>query len=757
MLAFAFLNPLLLWALPLAAVPIIIHLLNRRRFKIVPWAAMEYLLAALKRNRKRIRMEQWLVLLLRVLAVLLLVFLVSRPQLGGGGLLRSTTHHIVLLDDTGSMTQRSGSSNLFDKAQDRVREVADKLGQTRSGDLFSLVRTSRPTQPDLWAQRVGPDLGTRTGQLLKEMSVGDGTMELGELLQLTKKRAAEQKDASRTVYHLVTDLRAVDWVSEDDKPRSALVSALAGVDEGAVEVLPIGAHDTDNLAITAVRSKDRVSTTGLPTEFSVDVQNVGLDASNPGEVAVEVDGQSRVVQPVPQLAPGERASVDFQHTFFTAGFHRIDASFPTPADTFPLDDRRTLALEVTDRVHILLVDGDPGDSNEGSETFFLTVALDPGGDAVSGNDVQVVSDSTLAETDLKPFDMVWLCNVPAPSEAVVQQLEQFVAAGGGLICFLGGQVDVPRYNELLFKSGKGLLPLQLGEITGDPDKPDHGFLANADHPLVGRMPELFEILMQKALLIKRHLTMVEEQGSQANVMARVRDADGTPLIVTRTFGNGGGEVVVLGITADKHWSNMPDTYAEVVLSNQMRRFATKVHDTAGSNLLTREAYRLQLDPGRYKPDITVRGLVDGGEELTVTAMAPEAAPARPADGKPADAPPGDAKQEAAAPALLQLSLPMAELRTLGAYEVELHGHGDEIEKRMFARNLPGVEGRLVRLQKTVFQKVFPPEVQDRVVFLQENSGLGTGTGEGEIWRFLAIALLLGLLLESLLAWRFGRR
>ena len=85
--ALAFLNPLLLWALPLCAVPIIIHLLNRRRFKKVPWAAMEFLLAAMKRNKKRLRMEQWLVLLLRTLAVLLLVGLVTRPQLGGGGLL----------------------------------------------------------------------------------------------------------------------------------------------------------------------------------------------------------------------------------------------------------------------------------------------------------------------------------------------------------------------------------------------------------------------------------------------------------------------------------------------------------------------------------------------------------------------------------------------------------------------------------------------------------------------------------------------
>ncbi|MEY3160846.1 MAG: hypothetical protein RIT25_837, partial [Planctomycetota bacterium] len=70
MLLLAFLNPMLLWALPLCAVPIVIHLLNRRRFQVKQWAAMEYLLNAMKRNRKRMRMEQWLVLLLRVLAVL---------------------------------------------------------------------------------------------------------------------------------------------------------------------------------------------------------------------------------------------------------------------------------------------------------------------------------------------------------------------------------------------------------------------------------------------------------------------------------------------------------------------------------------------------------------------------------------------------------------------------------------------------------------------------------------------------------------
>src|SRR5262245_3210282 len=123
MIALAFLNPLLLWAVPLAAVPIVIHLLNRRRFQRVPWAAMEYLLAALKRNRKRLRMEQWLVLLLRTLAVLLLAFLVARPQLAGGGIVGTRTHHVVLLDDTASMLQHTGSATLWDHAKDQVRRL----------------------------------------------------------------------------------------------------------------------------------------------------------------------------------------------------------------------------------------------------------------------------------------------------------------------------------------------------------------------------------------------------------------------------------------------------------------------------------------------------------------------------------------------------------------------------------------------------------------------------------------------------------
>ncbi len=80
LLAISFLNPLLLWGSALAAIPLIIHILNRRRFRRVRWAAMEFLLRAFKKNRRRARFEQLLLLLLRMLLVALAAFLLSRPR-----------------------------------------------------------------------------------------------------------------------------------------------------------------------------------------------------------------------------------------------------------------------------------------------------------------------------------------------------------------------------------------------------------------------------------------------------------------------------------------------------------------------------------------------------------------------------------------------------------------------------------------------------------------------------------------------------
>src|SRR5580693_4279075 len=96
-----FLQPIILVALPLVALPIVIHLINQRRYQSIRWAAMMFLLTANRMSRGYARLRQWLILMFRMLAIAGLLFAVSRPMASGwfgkaaGGRADTT---IILLD-----------------------------------------------------------------------------------------------------------------------------------------------------------------------------------------------------------------------------------------------------------------------------------------------------------------------------------------------------------------------------------------------------------------------------------------------------------------------------------------------------------------------------------------------------------------------------------------------------------------------------------------------------------------------------------
>src|SRR5262249_54804266 len=123
-----FLNQPLLWGLSLASIPLLIHLLFRRQYRRVDWAPMRYLKLSIQRNRRRVRLEQILLLLLRTALVLLLFFLVARPVMHAEGLSRwlgasGRTNRIVVVDDSLSM----GYTDQGRSALARAQEVAAEL------------------------------------------------------------------------------------------------------------------------------------------------------------------------------------------------------------------------------------------------------------------------------------------------------------------------------------------------------------------------------------------------------------------------------------------------------------------------------------------------------------------------------------------------------------------------------------------------------------------------------------------------------
>ena len=144
MWALGFANAPLLYALAAAAVPIVIHLLNRRKFREVPWAAMRFLLAAIRKNRRRIRIEQWLLLAIRTLVVLLVVTAMAKPFLETFGAVIAGPAHPP--GDRArrlavSMGYTSGESSRFDQAK---AVAAQLVKDSRGGDADQRDPDGRP-------------------------------------------------------------------------------------------------------------------------------------------------------------------------------------------------------------------------------------------------------------------------------------------------------------------------------------------------------------------------------------------------------------------------------------------------------------------------------------------------------------------------------------------------------------------------------------------------------------------------------------
>src|SRR5687768_12692952 len=159
----------MLLGLLLASVPIIIHLLNRRRFRLVEWAPMKYLHLTIKTNRRRMRIEQLLLLIVRTLVVALLFVALARPALSASGLggwlaSRARTSRVIVIDDSLSTGYQAERRSAFESAREAAAQVVRAIG---AQDAVTVVRTSRPDEP-----------------LVREASVSDPSKLLSQLSAL---------------------------------------------------------------------------------------------------------------------------------------------------------------------------------------------------------------------------------------------------------------------------------------------------------------------------------------------------------------------------------------------------------------------------------------------------------------------------------------------------------------------------------------------------------------------------------------------
>ena len=756
---------LLGWA-ALIASPILIHLLSRRKFRTVHWAAMDFLFTADKKNRRRVQLENLLLMLLRCLIILLIALLIARPYksttdltlaVGSG----SGIERIVILDDSPSMEV----SGTFDAARSRLVQFIHDLGNERSLDTFTLVLASDPEQPRMNSREIHSENGDLVIAKLESLQISDQAADLTKACQTVQqmiKSAAEDKN--RIVY-VVSDMRSRDWdvAGGDEEKKKAnqltdAVKTLADTSDGLYVVDVATDEVPPNLTVTGVTPLDQTLIAGVGTKVRVTVHNAGPTEASSVDVRLVVNDTRSPKQTIGTIPIGEERSVEFPYKFFDEGSVRLRAEIDS--DAMKADDARYFAAHVREATEVLLVQEDLASDPRQAEIFYLRRQLEPKNYS-SGFAVTDATESSLDTIDLEKFDVIYLCNLARLSEAQTKRLESYVADGGGLIVTLGDMVDEYQYNKLLYKDGKGLLPVELVAHEGVSDNSEWTNITadQPTHPAVDIYSGETAILARQVKIFRWWNT--KPGGENVSVVASMTNPDHLPLLVEKPYGK--GRVSVWTTSVDADWTNLPldDSFAWVFPRNteHVRRTRTSVttQDIGKPIQFDFDAARYErtgrlVTPSKEQHQIQADPIVEEAKEepKEVAATEGETETETPAETKPSVDPVSEG-----------LKKPHRILYTdtfkRGFYDLTLKSLDGKAGTVLFARNIDATEGQLQRVDSEVLSERLGDN--EKIQLVQEAGSLsldasGTRTS---YWRHVLIALLVVLAAEQSLAWYFGTR
>jgi len=448
----SFLQPWMLAALPLAAIPIIIHLINQRRYQTTQWAAMMFLLTANRMSRGYAKIRQWAILALRTLVIAALILMVGRPLASGslgGGLIGSITgrgsaNTIVLLDRSPSMQQRDGDGALS-KLETSVAQLAETL-QTIGAGRLTLIESNSARPREI----VSP-----TSLLeLPETGPSDASADLPALM-LSALDYIQSNELGQTDVWICSDLRDHDWRSKDGRWVS-LREAFAELGRRV------------RFRLLAFREVE-------PNNRSVRVDEVRFDnrqAEAFVSLSVKIEGGKEVVDSTPQVVPvtveldGARSTLDvkFDGVVGETKGHRIAVPkgqtrgwgrVSVPADAKLSDNDFYFTYDLAPPRRTVIVTDDPD----------VGRVLQLASEIASEEDIQcvaeVVSPSAVPSIAWEEVALVlWhapLMKTKAPSEDVgdrslddEQRLQAFVDRGGSVIFFPPQVIDSAPGEELMF-------------------------------------------------------------------------------------------------------------------------------------------------------------------------------------------------------------------------------------------------------------------------------------------------------------------
>ncbi|UCD64925.1 MAG: BatA domain-containing protein [Candidatus Zixiibacteriota bacterium] len=407
-------------AVAAALIPLIIHLFFRRKVKIIEFSSLKHLKAMQRRQVRKLRLRQWLLLLTRMLIVLLAVLAFARPITESDGVgSHAAVSAVVVLDNSASMDRYVRDGNLFELARTRARELLQVFGPS---DEVCLMTPAGGTGPGEAALRSSPTVAL---EKLENIEVNCGRADAGAVLGDAVRLLDQAVNLNKEIY-LITDRQ------QSSLPDSAVLKD-ANVTTFLVE-LPL--EETDNIGVVAVDFGGQLITPGHNFDITATVRNYGEADRDDLLASLFIDGR-RVAQKDCAVSRDDEAQVRFTHSVSTTGFH--SGFVELSDDRFPTDNRFYFSFRIPDRFNVLIIDGD-------GTGLLMELALSPSPDVSQYWSVKRATADNLAGVDFWDYDVIVLAGVPVLINVYTQRLKAFVNQGRALLLTYGAATEIDHFN-----------------------------------------------------------------------------------------------------------------------------------------------------------------------------------------------------------------------------------------------------------------------------------------------------------------------
>lgn len=617
-----FLNSVVLLGLAAVAIPILIHLINRRRAPVLEWGAMRFLRASLSARQRRTLIEELILMVLRCLLVALIVMAVARPfvpstsripwalvlpalpaaaicagagtvmrtrrllrcallglaaLLFGGALVASTVEYVfqgrqwrvaaggqdvaIVVDGSMSMTLVVDGRSNFQRAVEEARAV---IRACRGADTATVILAGpAPREP-----AVGPtsDFGL-VASALDTLAPTNGSMGLLAALDVAAGALGEGHNPAKKIV-LITDGQSVGWEARAEARWQFLAGTFKQLPTAPriiCRTLSLPA-EYDNAAIGDVRLSRAVVGTERPVRIDVQVLNCGTVRTEPSSVEVAVDGSAPEREQVGPIEPNAAETVHFAHRFDVPGPHLISARLARD-DALPADNAAVRVADVLAKLPVLLIDGAPSSRPLDSAASFMALAMAPGERSQEYLiEPTVVPVTEVGEmSDLSVYRVVVLADVAKLPPAAAVTVGAFVRNGGGLLIAPGGGVEPAFYNGWRAEEAEPFTPGSLAEWRSVPDNPMRLGPKTFSHPALAVIAEPSQSDVGAATVDA--WWRIEVNANDPSVRVGARFESGEPLLVERKVGK--GFVLMTAAPLGARDSNLPALKCFVPLMHEL--------------------------------------------------------------------------------------------------------------------------------------------------------------------------------------------